>query len=436
MGVSPIFEGPPPAAGVVGRRTEAISPVTNVQLPLTRSSALERLSEFAPHAGATYSSRRNQVDASGDHRWVSRLSAALRRRLVSEREIVEAVVAIHGYRACETFIAEVFWRTYWKGWLEHHPDVWTETLRATDLMKSRMEGSDAEAYSAASAGRTGIEAFDHWARELSETGYLHNWARMQVASIWVFTLGLPWELGADWMFRRLVDADPASNTLSWRWVRGLHTAGKTYLANADRIAIMTGGKLRAEGLATVASRPESIARADRMPLRAFLPPNRQKPTIVLLTPEDLSLEVDLHFADVRAVALPRLLAGSAADRIAMEDALFRAASRWDCPATEIDRLEMLRALARDHGAEQVVTGYVPLGPVSRALGQLPSLLAEDGLALTEHIRTWDRLAWPHCTKGFFQLRSRIPHLLADQGMALDGAVKSGNEEAGAPYAAP
>jgi deoxyribodipyrimidine photo-lyase len=65
-------------------------------------------------------------------------------------------------------------------------------------------------------------------QELVETGYLHNHARMWFASIWIFTLRLPWELGADFFLRHLLDGDAASNTLSWRWVAGLHTKGKHY----------------------------------------------------------------------------------------------------------------------------------------------------------------------------------------------------------------
>ena len=61
---------------------------------------------------------------------------------------------------------------------------------------------------------TGIEGFDDWARELVDTGYMHNHARMWFASIWIFTLRLPWALGADFFLRHLLDADAASNTLS------------------------------------------------------------------------------------------------------------------------------------------------------------------------------------------------------------------------------
>ena len=83
------------------------------------------------------------------------------------------------------------------------------------------------AFEGAVTGSTGIDGFDDWARELTHTGWLHNHARMWFAFIWIFTLELPWALGADFFLRHLVDGDPASNTLSWRWVAGLYTRAKS-----------------------------------------------------------------------------------------------------------------------------------------------------------------------------------------------------------------
>ena len=100
---------------------------------------------------------------------------------------------------------------------------------------------------AAEQGRTGIDCFDAWSTELRETGWLHNHVRMWFASIWMFTLRLPWELGADFFARELIDFDPASNTLSWRWVAGLHTRGKNYVARADNIARYTQGRYNPAG---------------------------------------------------------------------------------------------------------------------------------------------------------------------------------------------
>lgn len=387
------------------------------RFPLTRVAALERLERFVPKAAGAYAARRNLVDPQGDHRNVSRLSAALRRRLIGEDEVVRSVLAAHRYDKCEKFIAEVFWRTYWKGWLEQRPALWASYLAEceTALLTPQVH--------AAMEGRTGIDAFDHWARELADTGYLHNWARMQVASIWIFTLGLPWQLGAQWFLDRLVDADPASNTLSWRWVAGLHTAGKTYLADADRIAAMTGGTFRPAGLAHSAIVPEAAPLPARTPLPRPQEIDPHGPTLVLITPEDCSLETVLPLLDVRAVAVADGMARNGWDRTALGDAVARASGHWQCPAAAGDIL----TLALRHDCKQIVTGFAPTGPVATALATLRTALGERGITLVEYQRQWDRLCWPRCGKSFFSLKSQIPALLRDLGLGRRQAC-GGTEE--------
>ncbi len=389
-----------------------------LQFPLTRADALSRLYAFVAEAAEAYGARRNFVDAAGAHSAVSRLSAALRRRLISEEEVVRAVLAAHPFPAVEKFIAEVFWRTYWKGWLELRPSLWPQFRQevATELARLESNSAAASRYHAAMAGTTGIEAFDHWAAELARTGYLHNWARMQVASIWTFTLGLPWQLGAEWMFTRLLDADPASNTLSWRWVAGLHTAGKAYLADEARIISMTGGALTAKKLATAARIPPAAPAPAITPLREATVPDRAAPSLLLLTPEDLSLETELELGDVRGVVIVAELAASEADRTALSDAMTRASQHWSASAIEAAALTDLTALAKANGCTQIVTGFATVGPTRDALARLDPALAYQGIALAEHQRRWDRLAWPYCGKGFFQLKSRIPALLQDQAI--------------------
>ncbi|MFM8820110.1 MAG: FAD-binding domain-containing protein, partial [Phenylobacterium sp.] len=208
--------------------------------PPTREAALERLARFVPRAGRDYAQGRNLDPGPGRPGAVSQLSPYLRHRVITEAEVVEAVLARHGPAEAEKFIQEVVWRTYWKGWLEMRPAVWTRFLEARDRVRDDFVGL--KTLTEAEAGRTGVEGFDDWARELVQTGYLHNHARMWFASIWIFTLRLPWALGADFFLRHLIDADPASNTLSWRWVAGLQTPGKTYLATRENIARFTEGR--------------------------------------------------------------------------------------------------------------------------------------------------------------------------------------------------
>ncbi len=145
------------------------------------------------------------------------------------------------------FLQEIAWRTYFKGWLEHRPQVWTTYCEDRDAEFVRLadQPSLRRRYEAAVTGQTGIACFDHWAKTLTSQGWLHNHARMSFASIWLFALDLPLELGADFFLQHLLDGDAASNTLSWRWVGGLHTPGKTYLATQSAIETCTAGRVLA-----------------------------------------------------------------------------------------------------------------------------------------------------------------------------------------------
>jgi len=354
---------------------------------LTRTEALSRLAEFLPHAGADYARMRNLDRGPGRHVHVSRLSAALRRRVITEEEVARTVWQAHGMKA-EKFLSEVLWRTYWKGWLESRPAVWRDYLAGMPE-----PGPDHEA---AVQGRTGIDAFDGWMTELRETGYLHNWARMQFASIWVFTLGLPWQLGAALTLRLLADGDPASNTLSWRWVAGLHTAGKTYLSDAARITEMTGGRFHPQGLARVARGPAAHPVPKAAAPRAHRTPDMSRPAALLLTVEDLSPQT-LTLPPI--AALTWLPAETEPDRIALADGVARARAQWP-DAAVLGPLGAATDLP-------LVTGFAPVGPVADRLS---------GLNVAEVLRDWDARTWPHCTRGFFALKEHLPRLMA----ALDG----------------
>ncbi|QXZ80096.1 deoxyribodipyrimidine photolyase [Rhizobium sp. rho-13.1] len=392
--------------------------MNELSFPLTRTAALQRLREFVPDAGASYARLRNFDHGPGGHVNVSRLSAALRRRLIGEDEVVRAVLAMHGPTTSEKFISEVFWRTYWKGWLEQRPTVWTGYLQSLDRAREHLDADTARArrFADACAGHTGIDCFDAWAAELDATGYLHNWARMQFASIWVFTLGLPWELGAAFMLDRLIDADPASNTLSWRWVAGLHTAGKAYLADAERIRTMTSGRFAPRRLAQHASiTADTVSVPPASQPRISQTPDNTSPTLLLVTIEDLSLETLPAFDTLNVKAIAFLSEDDAADRTSLEDAFARLGLRWPDAV-------VLGALgptafhdAKASGCRQVATGFAPVGPTADRLQRLQRQALDEGLSFAENLRPWDRRAWPHCRKGFFGLKERIPELLKAAG---------------------
>jgi deoxyribodipyrimidine photo-lyase len=386
----------------------------------TRAAGLQRLQAFLPSAGKTYRDRRNFDLGPRDRENVSCLSPWLRHRLLTESEVVEAVLARHGMQSADAFIREVFWRTYWKGWLELRPSVWERYCesrdRALDALETKPElKADVDA---ATAGRIGMEGFDDWAKELVGTGYLHNHARMWFASIWIFTLRLPWEIGADFFLRHLMDGDAASNTLSWRWVAGLQTRGKHYLATSDNIERFTGGRFRPKGLATEAQPLTDAPFPEPLPRAA---PERPKaePSFLLITDEDCVPETPLSPGRdvVAAGVLPPparspLPIGERAEAF-QAGALADAAERNGAAALEgPDIFEQIAA----SGARQVLTAHATVGPARDRLNRLKAKLDGEGVALVQVRRSWDEAAWPHATKGFFPFKETIPELIRKAGI--------------------
>ena len=398
----------------------------------TREAGEARMSAFAPYTGARYARLRNFDRGVGAHSDVSGLSPWLRRRIVTEPEVVAAALAEHGPEGADKFVQEVVWRGYSKGWLERRPQTWADFRDGRDADLARLD-ADARlhrAVAAAESGRTGLACFDAWARELVATGYLHNHARMWFASIWIFTLELPWRIGADFFLRHLLDGDPASNTLGWRWVAGLHTRGKPYAARAANIATFTAGRFApaARDLAE-----DVRGRADEepdglppvRPLRQPLAPDLALPAVLLITEEDCSAEdFDLAALDIRATATLQATHLRSPRPVPEAIGRFEAGALADAAGRTRRAALTLRAGAPDEltawadgaGARQIVTPYVPEGPLRDWLRAAEPVLRARGIALCEWRRDWDALIWPHATAGFFKVKKRIPSILQDAGL--------------------
>ncbi len=376
-------------------------------------AALTRLNAFVPKAGRDYAAKRNYDDPGN----VSALSPYIRHRIITEEDVLRATLARHSPQAAEKFIQEVYWRTYWKGWLEMRPSVWTAYCGELGAAMNRLQSESGlrREWEAACKGETGIDCFDHWARELVETGYLHNHARMWFASIWIFTLRLPWVLGADFFLRHLLDGDPASNTLSWRWVGGLQTVGKTYLARPDNIAKYTHGRFAPRGLADHAAPLAGQPHPPRGPLPVSDPIDRAS-NVLLITEEDLSPGWLLdRFTPDQTVFVQTTTSRSPLN-VSPHVTQFVTDAMHDCQNRFGDRLGHVSWVAPDDLAQwcsdnavgRLVTAMVPTGPTRDALRDAP---------LAQQIRPFDAEAWPHATHGFFRFREKIPALLgALQGL--------------------
>ncbi len=381
----------------------------------TRAAGLSRLADFAPRTGRHYAANRNTDEGAGVRDNVSMLSPYLRFRMVSEADVLQAVLARFSLASAEKFIQEVFWRAYFKGHLETRPRIWTNYL--DDLQ--RLDRDDA-AYETATSGQTGIDCFDHWVNELKTTGYLHNHARMWFASIWMFTLKLPWQLGADFMYRHLIDGDPASNTLSWRWVCGLHTKGKTYLARPDNIATFTNGRFQPRGLATVTLPLQEPHGPDVPLMPQAIGQWPEGEYGLLITSEDLQFPPSQTPQSIAVPEKPTAKPQSMESHLALDfrkSALNDAAQRLGSDVIRIPSLSAEAVLnwCQNENIGIVAVAYAPVGPEADALFSIEQHLAKHDISLVRVRRRYDTLTWPHATKGFFNLKEKLPMLLDKLG---------------------
>lgn len=383
--------------------------------PPTAAAARARLAQFAPDAGAPYAQMRNFDLGAGNHTHVSTLSPYLRMKVLDEGCVSRAVLDRTGARDAEKFLMEVWWRTYWKGWMEQRPAVWAAYRDDLGRLHNEVQTQSGlrARWEAACLGQTGIKPFDHWAQELAQTGYLHNHARMWCASIWIFTLGLPWQLGADFFLRHLLDGDAAVNTLSWRWVAGIQTQGKTYQATASNIAKFTDGRfMGVQGLAEEAvaiSAPPPPARQDIPDVAPYsgAPGDRVG---LLLHSDDLGAPF-LERLGITPAATAYLDCAHAQSPWATAPMVteFRTALARDLwPEAQMLRDDAaLGAWAQEHNLDIIITPHAPAGAVRAAFRRL----RKNGLPLSEIRREIDSTAWPLATAGFFKFKAHIPDLL-------------------------
>ena len=254
----------------------------------TRKAALEKMNSFFESGkDATYSSKRNYDLGRDNHSYVSMLSPYTRYRIILESELAE--LTSHSDENNEKFLKEVYWRTYWKGYLANFPSIWDEYK---ELCSMDLSAELSSSYEKAINAETQFDVFNDWVKELKETGYLHNHARMWFASIWIHTLELPWFLGADFFLKHLLDGDEAVNTLSWRWVAGLHTKGKSYLARPSNIKKYTGERYNPQGLATKTLSLKDAKEHLQVEISKLDSIPNDQADVLLVTSDDFAVEIN------------------------------------------------------------------------------------------------------------------------------------------------
>lgn len=360
------------------------------------------------------------------HPHVSRLSPAIRSRLVTTGELVESVLVQHRFGTVEKFVQELVWRDYWKGWLEMRPGVWTAYREELRRLRYELPAAIRERAEAVMAGRGGIAVMDRFARELVSTGYLHNHARMWWAGYWCHVERLPWVIGADFFYRHLLDADPASNTLGWRWVAGLQTRGKAYLPRRSNLERYCAAEWL-EDRTGLDRLDDHRVNACPLPAETAVAPHPWRPLSetpvstagrwgLWIHGEDLTPELTAIGAVSPAVVLTVLdepllasIAVSSGRIRSMEeglaDARQRAAAHFQCPVEHRNGPEGLAvhlvAAARAHGLDGWIALRPAVGPLADAIPGIETALAADGFRIQWCRRSWDERLWPLARSGYF-----------------------------------
>ena len=259
--------------------------------PPTRQAALARISAVRP---SDYARSRNAIDGA-----VTGLSPYITHALVSLPEVLADVTAKHSLDIQHKFVFELGWREYFR-------HVWA--YRGEGIFESLREGLLPQtSYSALlpadiRQAATGVPVIDMAVRTLYATGYLHNHARMWLASYVVHLRKVDWRIAADWLYGHLLDGDLASNHLSWQWVAGTGSS-KPYLFNADNVARYAPSHWHSPG-SLIDQSYEALDRLARQPMRRARTEHDAPTLAELIEPPLLAeLPLDLGWTQPDAAAV-------------------------------------------------------------------------------------------------------------------------------------
>ncbi len=371
----------------------------------SRAKAIEKLNHFVENNLSEYSKLRNFDFGSENRSNVSCLSPYITHGIISEKEIINKSLNKFSFAKNEKFIQEVLWRTYWKGWLELRPNVWDDYL--IELKKIKEELKDNKEYLNAIEGKTNIECFNVWVNELKENNYLHNHTRMWFASIWIFTLELPWQLGAEFFMQHLYDGDAASNTLGWRWVAGIQTQGKHYLASEWNIKKFTNNRFQNIKLNENAP-PKNSERSYSVINQEFSNPQDIKEKNLIIFENNLSFEItDFNKNFFKKIYI---ISNKNENRsIKLSERLVKFKSLL---------VEDQKQRLKDKKIDSEVININEIKNIENCYGLYPAVgenldyLNSNNLKIEFLYRDLDRISWQYCNKGFFNFKNYIPKIIS------------------------
>jgi deoxyribodipyrimidine photo-lyase len=369
----------------------------------SREKALESLDIFINKDIVNYSSKRNYDFGPIEKKNVSCLSPYISHRLINEYEISKKVLSKHPYQKVEKYIQEIYWRIYWKGWLELRPKVWNDFIEDLNTIEEN------ENYYLAINGKTKIECFNDWVKEIKEYNYLHNHTRMWFASIWIFTLGLPWQKGAEFFMKHLFDGDAASNTLSWKWVAGLQTKGKHYLAQSWNINKFLNKQYKnidliENALPLIDNREYKIS-----PIK--IQKNNSRNDYLIVFENDLSLE-NLKIKDYKKIFF--VLLDNKSRFLKLDSKVLN--YKKNIMKDQLKKIDNNFELVNENNTEKLLENLKNFDIVYPSIGENMSFIKkkvkEKKLNLNFITRDEDIFCWNFSNKGYFNFKSNIPKILA------------------------
>ena len=373
----------------------------------SRAQAINKLDNFVENNLSEYSRLRN-FDFGPDKRSnISCISPYISHGILNELEVIDKALKKFSFSKNEKFIQEVLWRTYWKGWLELRPNVWTDYIIELKIIREKYK--DNKDYLNAIDGNTNIECFNEWVKELKEFNYLHNHTRMWFASIWIFTLNLPWQLGAEFFMKHLYDGDAASNTLGWRWVAGIQTQGKHYLASEWNIKKFTNNRFNNINLNENAP-PKVSEKMYKAVLKDFSNPASLDEQNLIIFENNLSFEFT-DFKDHKFKKIYLVNNNNDSRNITLSEKTVK--FKTNLIQDQKRRLDekSLDCEIIDIGNLKTIENSYFLYP---CVGENLDFLTSQGINNIKFLyRNLDRSSWKYCNKGFFNFKKYIPTIIKE-----------------------
>ena len=373
----------------------------------SRAKAVDQLNNFIEQNLTDYSKLRN-FDFGPDNRSnISCLSPYITHGIINELEVIDKSLKKFSFAKNEKFIQEVMWRVYWKGWLELRPNVWSDYL--IELGKIKDEFKNNQSYLDAIEGKTNVDCFNQWVIELKQSNYLHNHTRMWFASIWIFTLELPWQLGAEFFMQHLYDGDTASNTLGWRWVAGVQTQGKHYLASEWNINKFTNDRFKNIKLNENA-KPISSDKIYSVTNKGFENSEISEDKTLLIFENNMAFE----FSDFKEHKFKKiLLVSNDTNRTIKlsEKVLKFKANLLKDQKIRLEEKSINCETIKINDLKNITENVYAIYPT---VGENLDFIQNNQLKDIKFLyRKLDQFSWQYCNKGFFNFKNYIPKIIAN-----------------------